>query len=380
MKIAIVYDPIYPFIIGGGEKRNWEVAIRLAKQEFQVYIVGMKFWKGKNEIVKNGVHIRGICPAIPFFNKKGKRSIYEPIYFGFFVFLHLLRNSYDIIDCANFPYISAIAAKFAGFLKKKNKLFITWHEVWGKEYWLRYAGWLGRVGWIVEKLVSKVTNHNIFVSSFMEQRGESILGVKRENRTIISNGVECKRLSKSENIQKENQAIFIGRIVKHKRVDMLIEAFKDIVNETKENLILKIIGEGPEKQKMVELSEKLKLKDKVLFSGFMKKEEVEREMKKSKIFVLPSELEGMGIVIIEAMASGTAVIAADSQYSAAKCIIDNGVNGLLINNKEDLKNAILKLLSDEELYNRIVEKGHRTTMNYDWDNVIIPQLIEYYQH
>lgn len=193
MKIAFVYDAVYPFVVGGGEKRNWEIARRLAKLGHDVYIIGMRYWNKPKVILKENVKIIGICPAIPLYNIAQKRSLFEPFYFGFFVFLHLLINTYDIIDCGNFPYVSVISAKLAT-LFKKSKLIVTWHEVMGKEQWLNYMGILGIVSWVIEKIVSKMSAYNIFVSDFMLERAIKFLKMKKNNSIVIYNGIEYKKL------------------------------------------------------------------------------------------------------------------------------------------------------------------------------------------
>lgn len=376
MKIALIYDPIYPYVIGGGEKRFWEIARRLAKCGHQVYLVGMKYWNGPAEIIKEGVHLVGICPAVPLYNKKGTRSFFEPFYFGFFVFWHLLFNNYDLIDCANFPYISCISLKLISFFKR-IRFTLTWHEVWGRAEWISYAGIIGIFGWLIEKIVSLMAGYNIFVSKFMQNRAVSIFRMKKEKTIVIENGIEYNKLSKIENIRKDNQIIYVGRLVNYKRVDILIDAFAIFINDFKD-YSLKIIGRGPESAKLKLKVQELKLEDKVVFVDFLEKDDLEKEIKKSKIFVLPSEREGMGIVIVESMALGTPVIALESENSAAKTIITNGSSGILVKNINELVQAMTQLLTNEELYNKIVQQGLETAKSYDWDSVIIPHIIKYY--
>ena len=63
MKIAFVYDVIYPCVKGGVEKRVWELAVRLAKRGHEVHLFGMKFWEGEAVIKKDDVIIHGVCPV-----------------------------------------------------------------------------------------------------------------------------------------------------------------------------------------------------------------------------------------------------------------------------------------------------------------------------
>ncbi len=399
MKIAIIYDPVYPYVIGGGERRNWEIARRLINYKHDVYLVGMKYWNGQSRIVREGVKLVGICPAVQLYNKKGRRSYFEAMYFGVAVFFHLLKNRYDIIDCGNFPYFSCIFARLATFFRK-TKFVITWHEIWGKKQWTDYAGRIGLIGWFIEKIVSRLSSSNIFVSEFMRERGIALLKIKRENTVVIPNGVEYERLSKvevlnpvrsnpdahrdasptagtSNGVKKEEQIVFAGRLIKHKRVALLIDAFNDICKEFS-NYKLKIIGLGPEHANLKALVEHLGLGNKVIFTGFLEGNDLEKEIKKSKLLVLPSEREGMGIVIVESMALGTPVIALDAENSAAKCIIKNNNDGLLIKNKDEMVLSLRRLLTDKIFCESIIENGYKRAIGYDWDKSILPKITEYY--
>jgi glycosyltransferase involved in cell wall biosynthesis len=153
-KIAFVYDAIYPYVKGGGERRYYELAKRLSVKGHEVHLYGMKFWKGSNVIKKDGIYLHGICPAMPLYTKDGKRSIWQAIYFGINC-LKLMKEDFDIIDCCGFPYFSLFACKLVCLLKHK-KLNSTWHEVWGKEYWKAYLGNLWLFGYLVEGLAVKM--------------------------------------------------------------------------------------------------------------------------------------------------------------------------------------------------------------------------------
>src|SRR4030042_2040565 len=81
MRIAYVYDVIYPYVTGGAQKRTWELGKRLAQRGHEVTIFGMKHWEGEDIICKEGVRVWGVCPPQELF-VNGRRSIKEAIYFG----------------------------------------------------------------------------------------------------------------------------------------------------------------------------------------------------------------------------------------------------------------------------------------------------------
>ena len=178
MKIALVYDAIYPYIKGGGEKRFYEIGIRLAKKGHQVHLYGMKFWEGANVIKKDEIYLHGICKAKKFYTKKGKRSVLQAIYFGFNS-LKIIKEDFDVIDCCGFPYFSLFSCKLISLLKRKV-LYSTWHEVWGLKYWREYIGAFSIFSYFIEKLSVLMPNIIISVSQSTARRIKDELGFKKK--------------------------------------------------------------------------------------------------------------------------------------------------------------------------------------------------------
>jgi len=127
MKIAFIYDLIYPYSIGGIEKRNWEIARRLAKKGHSVTLFGTKYWQGENIIHGEGVRLFGVGNRRKLY-VNGHRSITEPILFSLELILPLIRERFDIIEVANLPYFPCFSAKLASMLHH-SPLVITWYEV-----------------------------------------------------------------------------------------------------------------------------------------------------------------------------------------------------------------------------------------------------------
>jgi glycosyltransferase involved in cell wall biosynthesis len=141
MKIAYVYDAVYPWVKGGAELRIYELSKRFANRGHEVHCYGIKWWEGDKEILKDNVHLHGIFRPMPLYSGE-RRSIKEAIYFAIKV-LSLLNQEFDLIDCQEFPYLPCFSAKLASGLRRQE-LFITWHEVWG-DYWYEYLG--KKLGW-----------------------------------------------------------------------------------------------------------------------------------------------------------------------------------------------------------------------------------------
>ena len=126
MKIAYIYDAVYPWVKGGAEKRIYEISRRLAARGHVVQCYGMKWWPGDDTIQRDGVQLHGICSPVPLYSN-GRRSIGEAVRFASRVLS--LRADVDMVDCQNFPYLSCFSARLLSG-RRGPRLFITWHEVW----------------------------------------------------------------------------------------------------------------------------------------------------------------------------------------------------------------------------------------------------------
>lgn len=366
-KIALIYDSIYPYIKGGGEKRYYEIAKRLVIKGHEVHLYGMKLWEGPNVIQKENIYLHGICPSKPLYTKDGRRSIWQAIYFGTNC-LKLIKEDFDVIDCCGFPYFSLFTCKLVCLLKGK-KLYSTWHEVWGKEYWKTYLENLWIFGYLVERLAAKLPNKIIAVSNTTAKRIKTELGYTGPI-VIIPNGVDYESIQIIMPSSTKLDIIYVGRLIDFKNIDLLIESICLIKKQYPKVKCL-IIGDGPEKNKLLALSRQLKIDKNITFTGFLPKhEEVYSLIKSSKVFVLPSIREGFGIVVIEANACGIPVITVNHKDNAAKDLIEEGKNGFICRlNEEEITKKITDIFA-KDLDNRAKQICTDSAKKYDWNKIV----------
>ncbi len=361
MRIAYVYDAVYPYIKGGAERRIYEVARRLTAEGHEVHWFGLRWWEGEEVIRQDGVYLHGVCKA-NLYTKAGRRSIREALYFASKL-LRPLSDEFDIIDAGNFPYFPCFSAKFAS-ISKGAPLVITWHEVWG-DYWYEYLGAPGFFGKIIEKITAKLPDRHIAVSEHTK-RGLIGLGVDGEKVTVIPNGIDFKAIQEISPEKAVCDVLFAGRLIRAKNVDVLIGAVGRVKKKLP-NIRCRIIGDGPERGGLMALADDLGLRANVEFLDFMRYDDFIAHMKSSRLFVLPSTREGFGIVLLEAMASQTPVVAVRAENSAASEIVD-GENGVLCG-IDELEENILRVLTDEELRGAMIKNGLGYSRRFDWDNV-----------
>jgi len=372
MKLAFVYDAVYPWVKGGAEKRIYELGKRLAEQGNEVHVFGVKWWEGENVIENEGMTMHGVCGARELY-VNGRRSIAEAAIFSVKLFPHLLRERFDLIDASAFPYFPCFTAKLVSLLKR-TPMIITWHEVWGN-YWYEYMRWHGFFGKVVERIASRLAHYQIAVSNPTKKNLVS-LGVDSEGIHIIPNGIDLRRISGIKPSPYECDVIFAGRLIKEKNVDVLLNAIEHVRNTLPE-IKCSIIGDGPEKERLLGLAAERKLLDNVGFSGFMGYEEVIARIKSSKVLVLPSTREGFGMVVIEAFACEVPVVTVKSARNAA-CELVREETGLAVKlDARELGSAICTLLTNTELREKMADAAKDASKGYDWDGIATAVSIAY---
>lgn len=150
-----------------------------------------------------------------------------------------------------------------------------------------------------------------------------------------------------------NQIISIGRLEPVKDFYTLILIFSVLIKKNKE-LKLKIVGDGSNRTELEELIKRCNLQEKVILTGKLNEEKINKELLRSDIFVLTSKSESFSLVLCEAMNYGVPCVAFDVDVGPRE-IIDDGINGFLVNDRNiDLMiNKIESIIEDKELKNKM---------------------------
>ncbi|MGB7968668.1 MAG: glycosyltransferase family 4 protein [Methanobacterium sp.] len=374
MKIAFIYDAVYPWVKGGAEKRVYELAKRLAERGHEVHWYSIGWWwtdNDHNDIIMEGIKLHGVSDPIDLYSDD-RRSIKEALIFSLKLLKPLFKDSYDIVDCQGFPFFSCFTAKIHSTLGRSN-LIITLHEVWG-DYWYTYLGKPGIFGKIVERAMLGLTNNIITVSSKTQKDLKKIK--KSEESIIIPNGIDFNHIKGIKPSNERSTIIFAGRLIKEKNVDVLIQSLVT-VKEKIPDIICLIIGNGPELSKLEILASELQLKENIIFKDFMENyDDLIGHMKSSKVLVLPSTREGFGMVVIEANACGIPVVTVDHPMNAAVDLVIDGVNGFKTQlETEDMSDKIIKSIeSQNEFHDKCIE----ISSEYDWE-IIVDSLEKVYR-
>lgn len=363
LKIAIVSDAIYPYNIGGKEKRIYEISTRLAKSGYDVTIYCMKWFKGKgNTRIENGVTLKAISPYYPLYSGP-RRSFKQAILFSIST-LKLIREDFDIIDADHMPHLVLFPLKIICMLKRK-KLYATWNEVWGRRYWKKYLGnYLSEVAYIIELLSARLPDEIIAVSEHTRNKLIKDLKIKKGIK-VVTNGIDLDEIKKVKPSKEISDIIYAGRLLKHKNIDVLIKSINNLKKDYPKIKAL-IIGEGPEKKKLELLIVKYNLSENIKLIGHLQNHtDLYSLFKSSKVFAFPSTREGFGIAALEANACGMPFVTSDHKDNATCQLINGDKNGHAVKlNFIDISKQIKSLLIQKTTKNFDLNK-------YDWDTIAL---------
>jgi glycosyltransferase involved in cell wall biosynthesis len=173
---------------------------------------------------------------------------------------------------------------------------------------------------------------------------------------------------------KTVRVIYLGRLVDWKAVDLLIEAFARVVRQV-DSITLQILGDGNQRPVLEQQARDLGIANKIEFAGYVKAAEGARRMREADIFVLPSLRECGGVVMLEAMAVGLPVIAANWAGPAVHVTDETGIRVSPETREifvQGLTDAMVKLAKSPELRRQMGQAGKQRVLegDYDWQQKI----------
>jgi len=203
------------------------------------------------------------------------------------------------------------------------------------------------------------------------------IGVDPAKVCVIPNGVNTTKFVPISDLHRENLILFVGSLIKRKGVRYLLEAMQRVIRNFPEYRLV-IVGDGPEKKDLIQHASNLGLSAHVDFVGFQAQDRVRSFMQRARLLVLPSLEEGMGVVLVEAMACGTPVVA--SWVDGIRDVVTSDV-GILVPpaDSERLAEGICEILADPVRWKRYSRNARdRAVTYYEWD-VIVEKFINLYK-
>ena len=366
MRIAFVYDLVYPYSKGGVEKRIWDLAHLLSARGHEVQVLGTHCWDGDFDLEMDGIQYHGVGKPQDIHAKGGRRSIWQAVKFAFSAGRALAGSNHDIVELQGMAPLSCLVSLAVCRFKRTTPIVI-WYEVW-RQYWNAYLGRLGYLGRLIEWLVVRVAPVNVAVSRLASSRLQE-WGVDRV--PLVPIGIDYYGIQRVPTDRRGPDVLYVGRLARHKNVGLLIDSVSLLKLQGLEPNVL-IVGDGPERKALERQARGLGL-DNVRFTGLVESHEsVISLMKSARVFAFPSLREGFGLAPLEASACGVPVVSVAHADNAATELIDDGVSGLVsTRDSVDFAEAIRQLLVDQQLRDRMGLEAQRRAETYDWTRIVV---------
>ena len=347
----------------------YNICLSLARKRHDVYVFTIS--ENKKDCVEDykGIKVYKYRSLFGYRSEKFSfKILYKPLDFDF-----------DIVHIHSGISITVVGG-FRYAMKKRKTLVITWHgdSIREPEYG-RYTGIIPSIAtYFYKYLADKVLAHSDAIISVSESYiyESRFLGKYRDKIIVIPNGInleefdipyskeECRDLLKLD--KEKNIILFVGSLHPLKGPHILLKAIPKVIRKNRDTLFVFVGGGDIDRYK--KLSEELGVREYVKFTGYVDKNKP-FYYKASDIFVLPSFLECLPLVILEAMACGVPIVA--SKVGGIPDVVKDGWNGLLVppGDSEALANAIIYLLENEDIRERMGKNGRERVKNYSWDKI-----------
>jgi glycosyltransferase involved in cell wall biosynthesis len=372
---------------GGVERRIIEIAKRLLNE------IDTTVYSGTKAGFRKPVSVKGvnIIPCFStdvlfpldnwFFNKNLSRAVNA-----------IKPNVYEAHTVSGYNFLKA--------LRKRNitKPFIqTIHGVLADEYAQSFQGvsptlrakLANLIMWRLSKREGEsAQNANLIVtvSKYSAEKIVQFYHADKKKIKVVPNGVDPQRFRPSEGGEKlkrsigignEQCVLFVGKLIPRKGLTFLIEAAKRIVKEHSKTAFV-IVGNGPLKSHLISHLEKAGLSSNFLFLGDVNEDVLPAVYNCADVFAFPSLQEGQGIALLEAQATAKP-ITAFNVGGISEAVLDKETGFLVKPDSRELADAILNLLSNRSLREKMGRKGREFVCNnLSWD-ICAQKMLQVYR-
>lgn len=360
MKILVV-APQFPPTIGGIASYSYEVTRALVRcgEEVTVLTAAPKM---SSELTSHpSCDLVSISWLSPVFKLRFLIGMSARIVVLFFYTAWItIVKKIDLIYCTY--YEAGVGARLVSKLTGKP-YFLTVHDMEATNP----KGIVGKLVWFSLKGSS-----GFIVLAKHQRDGLLKLGVSDDKIHVVPHGVDSQKFSPASFSQEivdrlalgnKNTILTVGNLVERKGHDMVLKSLPKVLREVPDTVYL-IVGDGERKQKLKELVDELDLGEHVIFTGRVTDKELPNYYNTCDVFIMPSreigsDIEGFGIVYLEASACAKPVIGGRS--GGVSDAVEDGVSGTLVDplNVDEISQALITLLTDDELAMRLGRQGRK---------------------
>lgn len=337
---------------GGGEIYIFEQASRWVKMGHEVTILC-------GQDAEKDLPFFEIINGIKIYRKGGRYSLY--FWTAWYYLMHF-RNKVDVvIDVENgIPFFTPLFCRVP-------KISYVYH-IHGKQFFYEFPAPFNYIGYIIEKYIFPLLYRSIPIIAISETTKKQLIniGFNKDKITVVYCGMNGSHHETKTSMKKFSNPtiLYLGRIKRYKRVDLLIKILPNIIKKVPHARLI-IAGWGTEASNVVDLAMKSPLRRRIAVMGPVSNEEKRTLLSKSWIFVNPSIGEGWSIAVIEANLYRTPAIG----FNVPGLIesIQHSKTGLLAQNEKDLTQKICETLTDNSLREKLGKNAMNWAHGFSWD-------------
>jgi glycosyltransferase involved in cell wall biosynthesis len=292
-----------------------------------------------------------------------KEIVVPDIKFGPFhwqpkVIKEIKSNNYDfVIMLFDVAWIANILSFF--FFRRKNK-FILWGA------WKTKSSLANKLRLIMmERSFSNVFYHYSAMNEFIDD------GLPREKAFVANNTFDVGTRTKSYLHEIKNKILFVGSLDKRKELDVLLKSFVEVIGEIPKEINLSIVGDGVEREGLIEIVESLNLADRDKLEGRIN--DPQKLVSYYNEAIVNISYGQAGLSVLQSFGYGVPFVTKSNAISGGeKLNIINGHNGFLCKDQSELKEIIVSLCNNMELARSLGEKAY----NYYSDYCSIENMVQ----
>lgn len=338
---------------GGGEIYIFEQAKRWVKKGHEVTLFC-------GEDIDNTLPEYENIDGIHIYRRGGRYSLYL---WAIWYYLMVFRGKYDIlIDVVNgVPFFSPIFSRLP-------KLCFIYH-VHNNQFFYEVPFPVSYIGFIIEKYLFPLLYRGIPIIAISQGTKKKLIeyGMNKKNIQIVYCGISGKPYAENKQHNKfyHPTLLYLGRIKKYKRVDLLVDIFPKIIEKVPDARLI-IAGWGTEASNVADMVMKSPLRRKISLMGPVTNAEKRELLAKSWLFVNPSIGEGWSLAVIEANLHGTPAVSFSVPGLSES--IKHGKTGLLAADEEKFIANICTVLKRKEVCAKLGKNARRWAVRFNWDN------------
>ncbi|MEO5902661.1 MAG: glycosyltransferase family 4 protein [Gemmatimonadaceae bacterium] len=341
---------------GGAEVHLHEIFGRIASMGSRVDLLASG-WKGSSQ--------RGFLDGIDI-HRVGTRYTF-PFHARRYYHDRLAAQHYDVIveDLNKIPlYTPRWGAK---------RVVVLVHHLFGPTVFREAIPPMAAAVWVAERGLSSIYRGVPF-EAVSESTAEDLAtrGIPRKTVKVINNGMDTEFFTPAAGTRSPTPLFsYVGRLKRYKGVNLILQAFAHLDNAAAR---LEIAGAGDFRDELENLADRLGVRDRVRFPGFISAEEKRDLLRKSWATVFASPKEGWGLTNLEAQACGTPAIASNSPGLRESLI--NGETGILVPHADTyaLAAAMKKIASSPSLVEKYGKAGRSFAERFTWDRAATETL------